>query len=238
MNGLPYYKAYPRDFIEGTIGMHFEIKCAYRVVLDLIYMQGGELPDDPRYISGLLGCSIRKWKCIRNALVELGKLQVTGAFLTKERAVSELETLAKHQDNQRENRSRPNKNKTLPSPRCNHTEPESVKRETKVSPKKRGARLNGDWVLPSEWGNWALGEGWPEQIIRAEADKFRDYWHSVAGQKGVKLDWLATWRIWMRNSNSPKIIYGGHNEQTPGKTDRFQRIITAAAEGTSGQDWG
>ncbi|MBC8717497.1 hypothetical protein [Ochrobactrum sp. Marseille-Q0166] len=42
-------KPYPRDFIEGTIGMSFELKAAYRLVLDLIYMQGGNLPDDARY---------------------------------------------------------------------------------------------------------------------------------------------------------------------------------------------
>lgn len=105
MNGLPYYKAYPRDFIEGTIGMPFEVKCAYRVVLDLIYMQGGNLPDDARYISGLLGCSIRKWTSIRAALLEVGKLQVSGQFLTNYRAVSELETLSKLQDTKRENRA-------------------------------------------------------------------------------------------------------------------------------------
>ena len=57
MNGLPYYKAYPRDFIEGTVGMSFELKAAYRLVLDLVYMQGGDLPDNSRYIAGLLGCS-------------------------------------------------------------------------------------------------------------------------------------------------------------------------------------
>lgn len=30
-------------------------------------------------------------------------------------------------------------------------------------------------------------------------DGFRDYWVSVAGSKGVKLDWSATWRNWVRN---------------------------------------
>ena len=124
MNGLPYYKAYPRDFIEGTIGMPFEIKCAYRVVLDLIYMQGGELPDDARYISGLLGCSVRKWKSIRSVLVEAGKIQVSGEFLTNKRARKELETLAKLQDNQREKASRPRENNGLQQPRQSHPEPE------------------------------------------------------------------------------------------------------------------
>ena len=124
MNGLPYYKAYPRDFIEGTIGMPLELKGAYRIVLDLIYMQGGELPDDSRYISGLLNCSMRKWASLRNQLIELGKLQVSGEFLTNYRAISELETLSKLQDKQRENRSKSNKNKDLQKPWSDHTEPE------------------------------------------------------------------------------------------------------------------
>lgn len=125
MNGLPYYKAYPRDFIEGTVGMSFELKGAYRLVLDLIYMQGGELPDDAGYIAGLLGCTVKKWNVLRAKLIELGKLTVTGEFLTNFRAVSEIETLGKLRDKQRENRSRPNKNNGIPSPRCNHTEPDT-----------------------------------------------------------------------------------------------------------------
>ncbi|MCV6826017.1 MULTISPECIES: YdaU family protein [Halocynthiibacter] len=124
MNGLPYYKAYPRDFIEGTIGMPFEVKCAYRVVLDIIYMQGGNLPDDARYISGLLGCSIRKWKSIRKHLVDAGKVEVSGEFLTNNRAEKELESLAKLQDKQREKRSRPNKNNNLQSPQSHQPKPE------------------------------------------------------------------------------------------------------------------
>jgi len=68
--------------------MPFEIKCAYRVVIDLIYMQNGDLPDDARYISGLLGCSIRKWKSIRKFLIEAGKLQVSGDFLASDLADS------------------------------------------------------------------------------------------------------------------------------------------------------
>ena len=75
MNGLPYYKAYPRDFIEGTIGMDFELKGAYRLVLDLIYMQGGQLADDARYISGLLGCTLKKWNSLRSKLIEMGKTE-------------------------------------------------------------------------------------------------------------------------------------------------------------------
>lgn len=116
MNGLPYYKAYPRDFIEGTIGMDFELKAAYRLVLDLIYMQGGNLVDDARYISGLLGCSVKKWNGLRSALISSNKIVVRNGYLGNYRADKELETFGKFQDKQRENRSRPNKNKDLKSP--------------------------------------------------------------------------------------------------------------------------
>jgi uncharacterized protein YdaU (DUF1376 family) len=237
MNGLPYYKAYPRDFIEGTIGMPFEMKCAYRVILDLIYMQGGNLPDDPRYISGLLGCSIRKWKSVRDFLVAADKIQVSGDFLTNYRAEKELETLAKLQDKQRENRARPNKNKGLEKPRCDQPEPEpdTLKREANASPKKRASRLSENWVLPADWGKWAVSEGWAESVVRSEAEKFRDYWIGVGGQKGAKLDWQATWRNWMRNSKKPQFsaINGGQNGQPANKSQRRMDAFIAGAARTS-----
>ena len=199
MNGLPYYKAYPRDFIEGTIGMSFELKGAYRLVLDLIYMQGGNLPDDARYISGLLGCSIRKWKSLRDDLIAAGKLQVSGEFLTNKRAEKELETLAKLQEAKRENRSAASKNKDLEKRPSDHTEPEpEEKEEPNGSSKKRGSRLSPDWRLPKAWGEWAVSEGLDDVSIRREADKFRDYWISAPAGRSIKRDWQAVWRNWVR----------------------------------------
>jgi uncharacterized protein YdaU (DUF1376 family) len=145
LNGLPYYKAYPRDFVEGTIGMPFEVKCAYRVVIDLIYMQGGRLPDDARYISGHLGCSVRKWKSIRQTLVELGKLIVSGDFLTNYRADKEIESLSKLQEKQAENARHPRKNKNLQEPRQRHTEPEPE--ENPHSPQGGGDLFDPFWNL-------------------------------------------------------------------------------------------
>ena len=203
MNGLPYYKAYPRDFIEGTVGMPFEVKSAYRIVLDLIYMRGGDLPDDPRYIAGVLGCSVRAWKKYREALVEAGKLTIADGSISNSRADKELETSRSFQDKQAENRRRPNKNKTLQSPRSHHTDTDTdteEKEETTVSSKKKGSRLSPEWRLPKAWGEWAMAEGAVEVEVRREADKFRDYWLGVAGSKGVKLDWQATWRNWIRKA--------------------------------------
>jgi hypothetical protein len=58
--------------------------------------------------------------------------------------------------------------------------------------------------MPAEWGREAMRlrpEMTVEQI-KLEADKFRDYWCPKTGRDACKLDWLATWRNWMRNARA------------------------------------
>lgn len=203
MNGLPYYKAYPRDFIEGTVGMPFEEKCAYRVILDLIYLHGGKLPDDSRYISGVLGCAVRKWNLIRNALVEGGKIQVNGEFIENYRAIIELEILGKFQDKQRKNATASSKNKDIRKPRQRHTdtEPDTYKKEEpKGSYKKTGSRLSADWSPSEGEMAFAVSEGIVGKALDREAAAFRDYWTSKTGASATKLDWTGTWRNWIRRA--------------------------------------
>lgn len=128
MNGLPYYKAYPRDFFEGTVGMPFDLKGIYRLLLDLIYMHGGKLADEPRFIAGHLGCSVRAWNQAREKLIAAGKISADLGIISNFRADKELESLRTLQEKQRENASKPRKNKDLPEavaePKPSHTEPE------------------------------------------------------------------------------------------------------------------
>lgn len=66
--------------------------------------------------------------------------------------------------------------------------------------RKRGARLAVDWKPSAEDANEAMKRlGGP---IPAEQEllKFHDYWKAQPGQRGVKLDWDATWRNWIRNA--------------------------------------
>lgn len=75
MSGLPYYPRYPRDFLEATAGMPFELKGAFALLLDLIYMMGDRgLPDEPRFIAGQLGMSVKKWNGLRQQLLDAGKI--------------------------------------------------------------------------------------------------------------------------------------------------------------------
>lgn len=65
------------------------------------------------------------------------------------------------------------------------------------SSQRRGTRLPDDW-MPDEV--FARKAGLPSHLIPIEADQFRDYYRAQSGQKGVKLDWQATWRNWVRNA--------------------------------------
>ena len=75
--------------------------------------------------------------------------------------------------------------------------------ETKKEKKTLGKRLANDFVFPDEWKEFCANER-PELNPVQTFDKFKDYWIAQAGQKGVKLDWFATWRNWVRNTNAPK----------------------------------
>ena len=78
--------------------------------------------------------------------------------------------------------------------------------ETKKEKKQRGSRLANDFVLPREWRDFCIQER-KELHPTQTFEKFKDYWIAQAGQKGVKLDWFATWRNWVRNTNAPKINF-------------------------------
>jgi hypothetical protein len=58
--------------------------------------------------------------------------------------------------------------------------------------------------MPDEWGEFCEQER-PELVPNKVFNQFKDYWISQAGQKGVKLDWFATWRNWVRSTNAPKV---------------------------------
>jgi hypothetical protein len=76
--------------------------------------------------------------------------------------------------------------------------------ETKTKKNKLGSRLAQDWILPDDWEYWANKQR-PELNAKLVADQFKDYWIAQPGQKGLKLDWEATWRNWVRNTNAPKL---------------------------------
>jgi len=71
------------------------------------------------------------------------------------------------------------------------TETETETEKDKRKNIARGSRLPQDWTPEGDYD-------------REELERFRDYWIAKAGKDGVKLDWQATWRNWLRNSKQWK----------------------------------
>jgi hypothetical protein len=86
-------------------------------------------------------------------------------------------------------------------------ETEREKEKEKEAETKRGtkgSRLSADWVLPEDWESWARQER-PDLNPQKVGEQFKDFWIAKAGAAGVKLDWLATWRNWVRNQRQERL---------------------------------
>lgn len=62
---------------------------------------------------------------------------------------------------------------------------------------KRGTRIPDDFTATPDMVSWAR-DNTPDVDGRKATESFMDYWRGKPGKDGVKLDWPATWRNWMR----------------------------------------
>ena len=76
----------------------------------------------------------------------------------------------------------------------------SLKSKTEAAP--RGTRLASDWVADAEHIAFCKTER-PDLDPLQMQEKFRDFWTGVAGKGGVKLNWLGTWKNFIRSERMP-----------------------------------
>jgi len=81
-----------------------------------------------------------------------------------------------------------------------------TKKEVEVKQRTKGSRLSTDFVLPEDWIMFCQTER-PDLNPQKVFDSFKDYWIAKSGNQGVKLDWTATWRNWVRNQNVAKQMF-------------------------------
>jgi hypothetical protein len=81
------------------------------------------------------------------------------------------------------------------------TDTDTDTEEKKKKAKSRGARF-ALTSLPSDWLNFCKTNR-PDLNPTATFAKFGDYWTAVPGARGVKLDWFATWRNFVRTERAP-----------------------------------
>jgi uncharacterized protein YdaU (DUF1376 family) len=207
-----FYKMDPADWDNGTARLSLEQEAAYLRIVNHIHKHKGPVPNVDRVLAGMFRASTRKAKALIRELLDAEKIFIEDGAIWNNRARSDLvhrgfvsisraESGAKGGRMRAERAANSLKNNDAGQANASSREEKSIeKREAKASPKKApsGSRLDADWFLPKSWGDWARDEGVDQDAIRSEADRFKDYWLSVAGAKGRKADWQATWRNWIR----------------------------------------
>ena len=105
----------------------------------------------------------------------------------------------------------------------NH-KPITINHKPKVE-STRGSRLSPDFCLTEEWKDFCQQDR-PDLNPSKVFDSFKDYWIAKAGQQGVKLDWFATWRNWVRSQNQAPLNKADQVFTTvPSKFDRDPALI-------------
>lgn len=221
MNAAPFFKCYPSDFLNGIADMGPNEIAVYTVVIMRLYDEGGKVLDDDQKIARR--CNMRRPACRKaiDQLVSDGKLQRNEQYLTHKRVTKEIqkrtEMSAKQSRNaqrrEHEGSKRPNENndddqnwhsqKGAESKPSRDQKPETRSQRKKELPNgssQKGTRISKDWEPPTGWVEIAIGLGLPRANAVSELDRFKDYWVGVPGQRGIKLDWEATWRNWVRRS--------------------------------------
>lgn len=86
-------------------------------------------------------------------------------------------------------------------PASKKTTPENTRKKTNSSaPPRRGTRVPDPFEPDDPMRAWYRENIGGRIDGPAEHERFMDYWRAQPGQKGVKTDWPATWRNWMRSA--------------------------------------
>ena len=203
---MHYYQFNIGDYASHTRHLSLIEDLAYRRLLDIYYLHERPLNDCSATVARLIGMAEYQEQ-VETVLVEFFE-HIEGGFVNP-RADKEIS----HFHSKLEQASRAGKasaqrrlseRSTGVQPTNNH-KPITNNQETITKEKTatRGSRLPANWVPNKELAEWSKAER-PDLDLRKVLEEFRDYWTSLAGSKGVKLDWDATWRNWVRKQTVPK----------------------------------
>ena len=201
---MHYYQFSIGDYRAATAHLSNEEDLAYRRLLDMYYDTENKIPLDTQWVSKRLRLAIQ---VVDDVLKDMFIKHEDGWFHARcDDVIQQYHAMAeKNRVNGRLGGRKKNPVGSDSQPIAKATKNyklETNNQEPKVKT-QRGSRLPADWTLPDEWRSWAADER-PDLVIRNVADSFKDFWIAKPGSGGVKLDWQATWRNWIRSQSAPK----------------------------------
>jgi hypothetical protein len=92
---------------------------------------------------------------------------------------------------------------------------------------KRGTRLPDDFAVTADMVTWAR-QNHPHVNGAYETQKFVDYWRGRSGKDATKVDWIGTWRNWIRkadeNTRGRGVATGANRHTTQRHDNPFAEV--------------
>lgn len=213
MSGLPWFKCFPQDLLNGMAGMPADERGIYISVLCLIYREGAPIRDEPRELAYNTGCTIKAWTRYRAALILHGKLkvvQVNGRdCLSNDRCEAELAARNAKSDTLAENgREGARRRHAITDEKPNENN-DSALANAKQMPSKSLAIIDTDTEVREE-ANASLSSADDAPVPPKYPEPFEAIWKAYPHVKGrsSKPKAFAVWRrlpVNIRSSLPPAI---------------------------------
>lgn len=203
---MHYYQFSIGDYRAATAHLSNEEDLAYRRLLDMYYDTESKIPTDTQWVARRIRMDAVVVLTVLNDMFEEHE---DGWFHARcHEVIGQYHAMA--EKNRANGRLGGRKKNPVGNPVATDSEPiakatinQELLTNKLIDKNKRGSRLPSEWFVPKEMAEWASKER-PDLDVYYVAMQFKDYWIAQAGQKGVKLDWDATWRNWVRNTKPTK----------------------------------
>jgi uncharacterized protein YdaU (DUF1376 family) len=166
---------------------------AYLRLIWMYYDTEQPLPNEPAKLAFRLGSETDRIQIILETFFELSENRWNHKRCDAEIAKYHAKSDSARKANEKRWGSKKDLKSEAEQILTNNQEPD-IERQKKQS---RGTRLPADWVASEDQIQFCKTTR-PDLHPATVADRFRDFWIAQPGAKGVKLDWDATWRNWVR----------------------------------------
>jgi uncharacterized protein YdaU (DUF1376 family) len=204
----PWYAFYPGDYGRDTAHLSLIEDGAYRRLLDYYYSTGRPLPGDVVQLHRICRVSGSKERAaVRKVLEQFFTLE--GGVYRQKRVDAEIAKQAEYKEKlsesgrrgaqKRWSHSHGHPNGDPNGELIAEPQPQPHKEYKTTAPQavpSRGTRIPDNFSVKEEHRAFARKHGLPNPDTCVA--EFIDYWRAVPGQRGVKLDWDATFRNRLR----------------------------------------
>lgn len=225
---MHYFQFNIGDYASHTRHLSLHEDLAYRRLLDAYYLREKPFPKEVEAVARLISMSdcITDVERVLNEFFQHSKVGWVNKRADEEisRFHKKLATASKAGKASAESKKQRsfNEGSTVVQPTINQ-EPRTINQEPIIKPTQRGTRLPADSSLSEDWILFCRQER-PDLVPSDVYAEFRDYWVAQPGQKGVKTDWDATWRNWVRRQKAMRQV-SAREENERNKQDFIKRLF-------------